>query len=91
MLTIARFRVFEREGAGGNPCPIVVDATRLSAAEMRRTAAHSSVLNPKRLVPLRAASEVHRTSPDFDLLWKLCGELEATGAYVSSPHRQQAR
>jgi trans-2,3-dihydro-3-hydroxyanthranilate isomerase len=39
LVAVAHFRVFERPG-GGNPCPIVGDATSLSAEEMQRIAAH---------------------------------------------------
>lgn len=39
-VTIAHFRVFERGAVGGNPCPIIGDASGLSGAEMQRLAAH---------------------------------------------------
>ena len=45
-----------------------------------------SVSAPKLMVPLRSADDVHRTAPDFDLLWTLCRDLETTGAYVFAPH-----
>jgi len=37
-------------------------------------------------VPLRDAEAVHAARPDFPALWKLCGQLDTTGAYVFAPH-----
>jgi trans-2,3-dihydro-3-hydroxyanthranilate isomerase len=45
-----------------------------------------SVSAPKLIVPLRRADDVHRASPDYELLWQLCQDLETTGAYVFAPH-----
>ncbi len=197
LVAVAHFRVFERGGVGGNPCPIVGDASELATEDMQRVAAHFgeetgfvcndegasvglrffmprcevamcvhaavaattwlvmngrvprtgeilarttsgecgvswndelpprvtveqqpprfgdpvdfaaaaaralrlpgsvdpylpiravSVSTPKLIVPLRDASDVHRASPDFKLLWRLCQELHTTGAYVFAPH-----
>lgn len=45
-----------------------------------------SVSDPKLIVPLHDAHDVHRAEPDFELLSKLCQDLETTGAYVFAPH-----
>lgn len=197
LVAVAHFRVFERGGVGGNPCPIVGDASDLMTDDMQRVAAHFgqesgfvcdddgasvglrffmprgevamcvhatvaattwlvmngrkprsgellvrtasgecsvswddalpprvtveqqpprfgdrvdvaaaaaralrlpgsvdpylpiravSVSTPKLIVPLRDASDVRRASPNFELLSRLCQELDTTGAYVFAPH-----
>jgi PhzF family phenazine biosynthesis protein len=45
-----------------------------------------SVSRAKLIVPVRDAGAVHAARPDSPALWKLCEELDTTGAYVFAPH-----
>jgi PhzF family phenazine biosynthesis protein len=45
-----------------------------------------SVSRAKLIVPLRDAAAVDAARPDLPALWKLCGQLDTTGAYIFAPH-----
>jgi trans-2,3-dihydro-3-hydroxyanthranilate isomerase len=44
-----------------------------------------SVSRAKLIVPLRNAAAIDAARPDLPSLWKLCGQLDTTGAYIFAP------
>lgn len=68
----------------------VAAALRIDAAMLAGPVRPVSTARTKLMVPLHTEAALDSLTPDHELLWRVCDELEVTGFYPYAPHADPA-